>query len=224
MKQIFVLSLLAFCVACSSKETALKQTDTAPKIGLVSDTIFVREKDALNLNGNGVFAIQALPAHHQLHLQLYDSSGDVHFSYRGQSLANNQPVIVAGEWNSLFCFVDTAGIYGIELSLKDQLGRISRKQLIIQAAAAQRPVAALQWKMDSRDITHRRYYFDAGACVQPYGKILSYHYTIGGQNIKSATDKLTYIFHQKGSYPISFFVVDDLGQHSDTLHQIIDVL
>lgn len=224
MKKLFVLTLLAFCVACSSKETALKQTDTAPRIGLATDTVFVREKDPLNLNGNGVFSIQALPAYHQLHLQLYDSSGVIHFSYRGQSLANNQPVVVAGEWNSLFCRVDKAGIYGIEVSLRDQLGRISRKQLIIKAAAAQRPVAALQWKVDSRDITNRRYYFDAGACVQPYGKILSYHYSIGGQNIKSVTDKLTYIFHQKGSYPISFFVVDDLGQHSDTLHQTIDVL
>ena len=44
------------------------------------------------------------------------------------------------------------------------------------------------------------------------------------KEIKSATDKLTYIFHQKGTYPISFFVIDDLGQHSDTLHQTIDVL
>jgi hypothetical protein len=224
MKYLFAIWLLAFCVACSSKETALKQTDTAPQIGLVGDTVFVREKDPLNLNGNGVFAIQALPANHQLHLQLYDSSGAVHFSYRGQSLSNNQPVVVAGEWNSLFCKVDTAGIYGIELSLRDQLGRISRKPLIIKAAAAQRPVAALQWKVDNRDITNRRYYFDAGGCAQPYGKILSYHYSIGGQNIKSATDKLTYIFHQKGVYPISFFVVDDLGQHSDTIHQNIDVL
>lgn len=224
MKQLFVLSLLAFCVACSSKETALKQTDTAPMIALAGDTIFVREKDPLNLNGNGVFTIQTLPANHQLHLQLYDSSGFVHFSYRGQSLRNNQPVIVAGEWNSLFCRVDTAGLYGIELSLRDQLGRVSRKQIIIKAAAAQRPVAALQWRVDNRDITNRRYYFDAGGCLQPYGKILSYHYSIGGQNIKSASDKLMYIFHQKGVYPISFFVVDDLGQHSDTIHQTIDVL
>ena len=210
--------------SCSSKDVSMKETDTAPRLGLSKDTVFVRERDSLNLNGNGIFTVQAIPAQHQLHLQIYDSSGQVHFSYRGLLLSNQQPVIVAGEWNSLFCRVDKAGVYGVELSLKDQLGRTSQKKLIIKAAAAQKPKAHLQWKVDERDPEKRRYYFDAGGCVQPYGKIVSYHYQIGGQLIQATTDKLQYIFHRKGNYPIRFYAVDDLGQHSDTLHQSIDVL
>lgn len=223
MKNIYSLLLVAFCMSCSSKEVSFEQTPTGPKIGL-ADTIYIRERDSLNLNGNGVISIQAKPSDQQLHLQLSDSSGKVHFRYRGQTLLNNQPVVVAGEWNSLFCLVDDPGIYGIEVSLRDQLGRVSYKKLIIKAAAAQKPVARLLWMADERDSINRRYFFDAHGSSQPYGKILSYHYQINGQSIQVATEKMQYLFYQKGKYPLSFFVVDDLGQYSDTLHEIIDVL
>lgn len=224
MKNIISIFLLALCTACSNKEVSMKQTDTAPTIGLAGDTLFVREKDPFNLNGNGVFTVQALPANHQLHLRLNDTSGLVHFSYRGQAIPNNQPVIVAGEWNSLFCKADASGVFGIELTLRDELGRISSKTLVIKAAAAQRPKAALMWKADERDSESRRYYFDAGGCTQPYGKIMSYHYFINGQSVVTTAEQFQYIFHSKGSYPLSFHVTDDLGQHSDTLHQTIVVL
>ncbi len=202
---------------------SFEQTPTGPELGF-SDTVYIRERDSLNLNGNGVIKIYAKPADQQLHLQLSDTSGKVHFSYRGEKLNNNQPVVVAGEWNSLFCKVDHAGIYGIVVSLKDQLGRVNLKNLIIKAAAAQRPVAKLLWRADERDSINRRYYFDAHGSSQPYGKIMSYHYEINGQSFQVNTEKMQYLFYQKGSYPIRFFVVDDLAQHSDTLHQIIDVL
>lgn len=224
MKALLILLLFAGSIACNQKEMAFRATATGPMIGLAKDTIRVREKDPNNLNGNGIFPLQALPVGHQLHLRFHDTSGHVRFSYRGQLLANDQPVIVAGEWNTLFCSTDTSGVFGVEVSLKDQLGRISYKQLVIDAARAQRPKAGLQWKVDQRDPARRRYYFDAGACEQPYGKVLTYHYVIGGQSIVTSVDQLQYIFHQRGSYPLSFFVKDDLGQHSDTIHQTIDVL
>ncbi|HCL06761.1 MAG TPA: hypothetical protein DHW64_12740 [Chitinophagaceae bacterium] len=165
-----------------------------------------------------------MPAGHQLHLRLYDSSGLIQFSYRGQTLANDQPVIVTGEWNTLFCSVSRSGLYGVEVSLKDQLGRVQTKKLMIRVASAQRPKAHLSWRADERDPGGRRYYFNASGSVQPYGKILSYRYDIAGQIVTSAADQLQYIFHQKGSYPVHFFVVDDLGQHSDTVYHLIDVL
>ncbi|MFW2475423.1 MAG: hypothetical protein ACN4EP_00825 [Sediminibacterium sp.] len=223
MKNIFSLLLLAFCISCSNKEQSFERTPTGPQISL-ADTVYIRERDSLNLNGNGVINIQAKPSDQQLHLQLSDSSGKVHFRYRGQALLNNQPVVVAGEWNSLFCLVDHPGMYGIEVSLRDQLGRVSYKKLVIKAAAAQKPVARLLWMADERDSINRRYFFDAHGSSQPYGKILSYHYQINGQSIQVASEKMQYLFYQKGKYPLSFFVVDDLGQYSDTLHEIIDVL
>lgn len=224
MKKIFSSLLLLMSMACSNKEVSFQQTETGPKVSFSKDTLYVREKDPFNVNGNGIFQLQALPAGHQLHLRLYDSSGQVQFSYRGQVLANDQPVIVAGEWNTLFCSVYRGGLYAIEVSLKDQIGRTTTKKLMIQAAVAQKPTASLSWKVDDRDPQNRRYYFDASASQQPFGKILSYHYSIAGQSFVSASDKLQYIFHQKGSYPVSFFVKDDLGQLSDTVHYHIDVL
>lgn len=223
MKNICSLLLIAFCISCSNKEMSFEQTPTGPELGF-SDTVYIRERDSLNLNGNGVINIYTKPAEQQLHLQLSDTSGKVHFSYRGEKLNNNQPVVVAGEWNSLFCKVDQAGIYGIEVSLRDQLGRQSFKKLVIKAAAAQRPTASLLWMADERDTINRRYFFDAHGSSQPYGKIMSYHYEINGQSFQVNTEKMQYQFYQKGSYPVRFFVVDDLSQHSDTLHQVIDVL
>lgn len=224
MKHLFILSVVLGFIACNNKEISFQQTPTGPVLAFAKDTLYVREKDYNNINGNGIIYLQTLPAGHQLHLRLFDSSGQIKFSYRGQSLANDQPVIVSGEWNEIFCSVDRSGLYAVDVSLKDQIGRVHTRKLMIYAAAAQRPKASLTWKVDERDSAARRYYFDAGGCLQPYGKILSYHYLISGQNIISSSDRLQYIFHQKGSYPISFFVKDDLGQHSDTLHQIIDVL
>lgn len=224
MKLLFILSLILGSFACNNKDISFQQTSTGPFVSFAKDTLYVREKDPNNINGNGIFHVQTLPANHQLHLRFYDSSGQIRFSYRGQRLANDQPVIVTGEWNEIFCTVDQSGLYAVDVSLKDQLGRVQTKKLMVLAASAQRPKASLSWKVDERDPTASRYYFDAGGCQQPLGKIVSYHYYISGQNIISNVDKLQYIFHQKGSYPISFYVKDDLGQHSDTLHSIIDVL
>lgn len=224
MKYLFILSLVLGSYACNNKEISFQQTPTGPVVAFAKDTLYVREKDPNNINGNGIFHLQTLPAGHQLHLRFYDSSGQIRFSYRGQVLANDQPVIVTGEWNEIFCTVDKSGLYAVDVSLKDQMGRVHTKKLLIQAATAQRPKASLSWKVDERDPAARRFYFDASNCIQPYGKILSYHYQISGQSIISSSDKLQYIFHQKGSFPISFFVKDDLGQHSDTLQQTIDVL
>ncbi len=224
MKHLFILSLILGSFACNNKDISFQQTPTGPVVSFAKDTLYVREKDPNNINGNGIFHVQTLPANRQLHLRFYDSSGQIRFSYRGQRLANDQPVIVTGEWNEIFCTVDQSGLYAVDVSLKDQIGRVHTRKLMIHAASAQRPKALLTWKVDERDPEARRYYFDAGGCQQPFGKILSYHYSISGQNIISSSDRLQYIFHQKGSYPISFYVKDDLGQHSDTLHSIIDVL
>lgn len=224
MKHLFILSLILGSFACNNKGISFQQTPTGPVVSFAKDTLYVREKDPNNINGNGIFHVQTLPANRQLHLRFYDSSGQIRFSYRGQRLANDQPVIVSGEWNEIFCTVDRSGLYAVDVSLKDQIGRVLTRKLMIHAASAQRPKALLTWKVDERDPEARRYYFDAGGCQQPFGKILSYHYSISGQNIISSSDRLQYIFHQKGSYPISFYVKDDLGQHSDTLHSIIDVL
>jgi hypothetical protein len=224
MKTFFSILLFLFVIACSSKETAFRETPSGPQLQFPKDTLYLREKDPNNLNGNGIFLLQALPAGPQLHIRLYDSSGHVQFNYRGQTLANDQPVVVAGEWNSLFCVTDTAGVFGIDVSLMDQLGRVQYKSFVVQSAAAQRPKAGLSWRPDFRDPDGRRYYFDASSSHQPYGKIMQYCMFIGTNRIISSADQFLYNFHQKGTYPILFYAIDDLGQFSDTIQTHIEIL
>lgn len=224
MKIVASLILFFFILkGCTQKEVALREQTKGPELNLISDTIRLRERDYLNLNNQGAIWMQTLPAKEQLHIELHDTSGRVQFYYRGQRLYAQQPFLVAGEWNSLFCSVDTPGIYAIDIDLIDKLGRSVSKKLVLQVNNAIKPTAHLSWMRDLRDSTRRRYYFDAGGSVQPYGKLVSYHYRINQQDIVSSTDRLLYIFHQSGIHPIRFYVVDDLGQHSDTLHYSIQV-
>lgn len=224
MKIIASLILLFFILkGCTQKEVALRDQTKGPELHLASDTVRMRERDYLNLNNQGIIWLQTLPASKQLHIELHDTSGRVQFYYRGQRLFAQQPFLVAGEWNTLFCSVDSPGIYAVDVDLIDQLGRTVSRQQILQVDHAVRPSAHLSWKRDLRDTTRSRYYFDASSSTQPYGKLVSYHYRINQQDIVSSTDRLLYIFHQAGQHPISFYVVDDLGQHSDTLHYSIQV-
>ena len=224
MKIVASLILFFFILkGCTQKEVALREQTKGHELNLISDTILLRERDYLNLNNQGVIWMQTLPAKEQLHIELHDTSGRVQFYYRGQRLYAQQPFLVAGEWNSLFCSVDTPGIYAIDIDLIDKLGRSVSKKLILQVNNAIKPSAHLSWMRDLRDSTRSRYYFDAGGSVQPYGKLVSYHYRINQQDIVSSTDRLLYVFHQSGHQAIRFYVVDDLGQHSDTLHYSIQV-
>lgn len=223
--KIFISIVLLFFIlkGCTQKEVAMRDQTKGPELNLAADTVRLRERDYLNLNNQGIIWLQTLPAKQQLHIELHDTSGRVQFYYRGQPLFAQQPFLVASEWNSLFCSVDTPGIYAIDIDLIDQLGRVATKKLVLQVAHAIRPTAHLNWMRDLRDTTRSRYYFDASGSVQPYGKLVSYHYRINQQDIVSSTDRLLYIFHQAGQHPIRFYVVDDLGQHSDTLHYSIQV-
>lgn len=225
MKTIASILILFFIIkGCTQKEVAMRDQTKGPELHLASDTLRMRERDYLNLNNLGVIWLQTIPAKEQLHLELHDTSGRVQFYYRGQRIFAQQPFLVAAEWNSLFCTVDTPGVYAIEIDLIDKIGRSVTKKLILQVANAIRPTAHLTWMRDLRDTTQSRYYFNASGSEQPYGKLLSYHYRINQQDIVSSTDRLLYIFHQSGQQSIRFYVVDDLGQHSDTLHYSIQVL
>lgn len=224
MKFIVSIIILFFILkGCTQKEVALRDQTQGPTLNLAADTVRLRERDYLNLNNQGIIWLQTLPAKQQLHIELHDTSGRVQFYYRGQRLFAQQPFLVASEWNSLFCSVDTPGIYAIDIDLIDQLGRTVTKKLILQVDHAVRPTAKLNWMRDLRDSTRSRYYFDASGSSQPYGKLVSYHYRINQQDIVSSADRLLYIFHQAGQHSIRFYVVDDLGQHSDTLHYSIQV-
>jgi hypothetical protein len=216
---IFLLS------ACSDKHDMIIANTQNADLHFSKDTVFVREKDYNNINntGNGMFLVYASPATHQLNLQYSEPTGKVHFSYRGQLLTDSKPFVVAADSSGLFCNVDTPGVYRVDFYLTDQLGRIVNKQLIVQCASGAKPIADLQFEQVAVYGDNYLYYFSAAGSRQPYGAILSYNYFINSDTIRINRPLLKYYFHQSGAHNISFFVMDDLGQSSDTLNYSIQI-
>lgn len=223
MKRFFAIILLLS--ACSDKHDLIVAGTQTADLHFSKDTVYVREKDYTNIKntGNGMIMLYASPSAHQLNLTYSEPSGKVHFSYRGQRLTDSQPFLVATDSSGLFCSVDTPGVYHVDFYLTDQLGRIVSKELVVNCAAGVKPIAALQYEELSSDNNNWFYYFNAGASSQPYGAIMSYHYLINGETIYTNRPWLKWYFHQTGSQQVSFYVVDDLGLSSDTLHYVIQL-
>lgn len=224
MKKLFAFCVLALLLGgCSDKYVSLYQTAPGPEMIFRNDTITMREKDSLNINGAGVVWLHTMIPAHQMHIEYNDTSnGKVHFSYRGVALQNDWPVIVAGDSTSVFCSCDTPGFYAVDFYLTDQLGKTTGKQLIINCLANQKIKASLATQLiDSLTTGNWLYLFDASACYKPDGKIMSYHFSINGQMMQAATPVFYWTFHSRGTQTVSFYAVDDLGQLSDTINEQI---
>lgn len=217
---IYLLVLLA---GCSDKYASLVQSATPPVLSFGSDTLCIREKDPTNVNGTGkgVLTIHCSPAGHQFNLSFSDTSGRLHFVYRGNALADSKPFVVTDDDNSLYCFADTAGLYAVDFTLTDQLGKTTTRPLIVRCSPGLKPVAALSWEQVELDKGNWQYYFNASGSSQPFGAILSYHYLIDGDPVVISRSLLKYVFHTAGQHALSFFVVDDLNLSSDTLYYSI---
>ena len=217
------IAMLLF-FSCSDKYASLYKSAPGPLLIFSKDTITVREKDFSNINAtnNGVCWLHSIPAIHQLNIQYNDTSGKVHFTYRGQVMEQSQPIIVAGDSTSLFCSCDEAGVYSIDFFLTDQLGKTTGRQLIVNCLVNQKTKAGLNWQLiDSSQTDNWVYQFDASSCYKTDGIITGYHYSINNQSFITTQALLNWTFHQRGEQTISLFVIDDLDQSSDTLHKKI---
>ncbi|MES2006376.1 MAG: hypothetical protein V4450_17795 [Bacteroidota bacterium] len=223
MKRFFAFILLL--TACSDKYDLIVANTQKADLHFSKDTVFVREKDYTNINqtGRGMVMVYASPAAHQLNLQFSEPSGKVHFSYRGLRLTDSQPFVVAADSSGLFCSVDTPGVYHVDFYLTDQLGRTVTKELIVKCTSGAKPIADLQYEAVSARGNNWFYYFNGLGSRQPYGAIVSYHYFINGDTILINRPLLKWYFHQSGSQQVVFYVIDDLGQSSDTINYTIQI-
>lgn len=224
MKNLFLFCLLLLLITgCSDKYQSIYEAAPAPLLRFSTDTLFIREKDPTNINASnkGLLLLNCTPSGHQFNLSYSDTSGKIHFSYRGQLLPDLKPFVVADDVNSLYCYADTAGIYAVDFYLTDQLGKSTTRTLIVKCGQAQKPIVGLSWEEINHINDNWQYAFNASGSHQPYGSIVSYHYLFNAASIVVNRPLLKYNFHDAGLQQVSFFVVDDLGHSSDTLQFII---
>lgn len=221
----FVAAILLLATSCNDKYKSIAGSAPKPGLAFNKDTLRIREKDYININStnNGKLSLYFGNSVHQLNLQFSDTSGKVHFLYRGSEVISGQPLVVTDSLN-LFCAADTAGIYPIDFYLTDQLGKTVTKTLWIKCSANQRPKAELfYYLLDGSQAQSWLYRTDGSLSSDSDGVIVQYHYAINGQVINTNHWLLDYTFHAVGIHDVSLYVTDDLGLHSDTLNKQINV-
>jgi hypothetical protein len=211
--------------ACNDKYKSIVESAPKPALSFSNDTLRLREKDYTNINysNNGKISLYFASGSHMLNLQFSDTSGKVHFLYRGTEVTSGQPLVVTDSLN-LFCTADSAGIYPVDFYLTDQLGKTFSKTLIVKCAANQRPKAEFfYYLLDGSQSQSWLYRLDGSLTSDADGIITQYHYGVNGQQIRTNNRLLEYTFHAVGIHEVSLYVTDDLGLHSDTLHKQINI-
>jgi hypothetical protein len=223
MRNYLLLIILVLLIqGCSSDYKDFLYNAPTPYLVLSKDTVVTREKDYLNINqtDNGKVYMKTANWQQQLNIQIFDSSGKVHFKYMGAQLQSNQPLIVAGDSTWVFIAVDTAGLYKVDLLITDQLGKTTKQSLFVKSLANKAPVASLSVTLiDSSQINNWTYNLDAAASKKSDGSIISFIYNINGQAITSSKNAIRWTFHERGWQRISLFVTDDLKRPSDSTIQ-----
>ena len=223
MRNYVLLIILVFLVqSCSSDYKDFLYNAPTPYLVLSKDTVVTREKDYLNINqtDNGKVYMKTANWQQQLNIQIFDSSGKVHFKYMGAQLQSNQPLIVAGDSTWVFIAVDTAGLYKVDFLITDQLGKTTKQSLFVKSLANTAPVASLSVTLiDSSQINNWTYNLDASTSKKSDGSIISFIYNINGQAITSSKNAIRWTFHERGWQRISLFVTDDLKRASDSTIQ-----
>jgi hypothetical protein len=214
--------------ACSDKYKSLYDAAPVPMLEFnkLHDSMYIREKDPANITGwgNPFLWMHSVPALQQMNIQYSDTSGKVHFVYRGVLMEDSKPIIVAGDSTSMFCHCDTAGIYAVDFYLTDQLGKVSSRTLYVNCLANDKAKADLYMDfIDSSQIDNWSYRLDATKTEKLYGRIMGYYFSVDGVDLFSPTAVGHWVFHTRGEHTISLYVIDDLGLHSDTVTQKITI-
>jgi hypothetical protein len=216
------LCCLSLFSSCSDKYNSLYDAAVPPLLSFNKDTMHIREKDYSGIIGwvNPILWMHSIPSLPQLNIFYSDTSGKVHFTYRGTPMQDSKPIIVAGDSTSLWCSCDTAGVYRVDFYLTDQLGKISYRPFIVNCLANDKAKPDLFLELvDSSSLGNWYYRFDATKTEKKYGRLAGFYFTVNGSPVFSRTAVLDWVFHNRGEQLISLYVVDDLGLHSDTITQ-----
>ena len=225
MKKQLLIYVLILLSACSDKYQSLYESAPKPALSFNKDTITIREKDYRNINwtNNGKLTLYCGDQTHQLNIQFSDTSGKVHFNYLGDSLISGQPVLVMDSI-TVFVSCDTAGIYGIDFILIDQLGKITQKQLVVKCLGNQKAIASFFYMpLENNQLQSWNYVFDASNSAKTDGIITAYHYSINGQAVTTNQKVMYWTFHAKGTHTVNLYVTDDLGKNSDMFYKQITI-
>ena len=219
-----VAIIIGILQGCNTDYNALRDAAPIPVIRMSKDTIKTREKDLNNINqtDNGIIYIKSNSSHH-LNIQIQDTSGFIHFEYKGIRLRTEfQPLLVTDDTTSVYCVCDTAGVFGITFLLTDQLGKTASQKLIIKCFASPLPVASFNYQLiDSTQQDNWVYKIDASPSYKQYGKIVQYNFLINNQLVRNNTPSFSWSFHARGIQTVKLSVMDDLQRSSDTLTKSI---
>ena len=225
MKNQFIICLLLLLSACSDKYKSIYQSAPPPVLTFSKDVLTIREKDYSNINltNNGMLTLYCSSPSHQLNIQMAEKSERVHFRYRGSEILNGQP-FVAMDSVSIYCNCDSVGVYSVDFYLTDQLGKTTKKQLLINCLANKAAIPSFFYVPLGNDALQSwEYLFDGSLSQDPDGTITEYHFSINGQHIMTTKPMMNWTFHAKGTHDIGLYVTDDLGKNSDTLHKQITI-
>lgn len=219
LRIIPIIGFLCVLFCCSDKDKSLYEAAPSPLILFDKDTISIREKDYSNINATnkGILKFLCNAATHQLNLTLSDSSGKVHFEYKGIRIPNMQPLVITNDTFSLYCNCDTAGKYLVKFYLSDQLDKVSTRILLVDCAANKKAVPSLNYSIVDTSFENWSYRFDASASSKHDGIIQYYHFSINGLPFVTNTPVIQWVFHSKGLATVSLFLSDDLNLNSDTI-------
>jgi hypothetical protein len=218
--KLLLILMVAVLFGCSDKYKTIYGSATIPVLSFNYDTLQIREKDSLNIMGwsNPFLWLRCHPSLRSFNMLYSEPSGKVHFMYRQEAIKDSEPIIVAGDSTSLYCYCDTAGRYPVDFYLLDQLERVSTKRLIVHCLANDQAKADLQVSfVDSLKPDNWRYRFDASRTLKKYGRIYGYYFSVNDQPFYSYNAAVDHVFHTRGEQNISLYVKDDLGLHSDTV-------
>lgn len=226
MKQVIIFLFFGALAGCSNKKNVILTTADRPTVRFSKDTVTVRENDWTNVRstGNGKVTLYLNDPTHEMNMQMEDTSAHVHLMYRGVEIKNGESFPVMDSV-LLFCVVDLPGLYEVNVWLTDRLGRGDNKKLFIRCVADQQPVATFFYQnLGSEQLQSWNYVFDASNTQKPDGTITEYHYSINGQLVVTNKTVMYWTFHAKGDHRIGLYVVDDLGQKSETVYQTLTIL
>ena len=222
MKTYLFLIWIIVVAACSDKYKSLYDAAPVPTLAFnkLHDSMYIREKDAANITGwiNPILWMHATPSMQQMNIQYSETSGRVHFVYRGVLMEDSKPIIVAGDSTSMFCYCDTAGVYSVDFYLTDQLGKVTSRSLYVNCLANDKAKADLYMDFIDSSLTNNwSYRLDATKTEKKYGKIFGYYFSVDGVSLFSPTAVGHWVFHSRGEHTASLYVIDDLGLRSDTI-------
>jgi hypothetical protein len=221
----FIPVICLLLSACGKQYESIVQIAPIPDLHFSRDTLHIREKDYLNAGyrNKGKLTVFCSDVEHDLNLSIDAVSPLVHLLYRGTEILPGASLPVMDSIQ-VFLNADTAGLYVIDFYLRNRLGTTVRKKLFVEVSANAAPVASFFYEaLPPIGLQSWPYDFNAYLSTEPDGVIVSYHYLINGQLLRTVEPVLHWVFHAKGTHDIGLFVMDDLGKNSDTIHQKITI-